>query len=173
MSGFGVSAMASSGSKSSGEVAGIGAVDGATDLQVGAEGDDGRHDVAEEEGGGGPLDAVLGHEHERRHEDGGREHDRDEHGGGAAVPDARLGEVHGRDRPRDRRDHQRGEDVGRLLVLLAVERDDQVAARASRWPRRPPSGPPATTMARRTWARSWAPSRPPSASRAWPMAVGT
>ena len=137
-----VRAMASSGSKSSGEVAGIGAVGRAADLQVGAQRDDRRDDVAEQERGRGAVDPVLGHEHERRHED------RESTArtvmstvARAAVPDAGLGEVHGGDRPRDRGDHQRREDVGRRLVLLAVERDDQVARRAWRWPRRPPSGP--------------------------------
>ena len=89
-----------------------------------------------------------------------------------AVPHVCLREVHRRDRPGDRGDHQRREDVGRLLVLLAVERDDQVAARASRWPRRPPSARRPRRWRGAPGRGAWAPSRPPSARRAWPMAVG-
>ena len=134
-------ATASSGSKSSGDASGIGPVGRAAALDVGAQRNDRRDDVAAQERDRGAVDPVLGHQHQRRYEDRERQHAGDEHGRGAPVPNAGLGQVHGGDGPRDRGGDQHRQHVGRGLVLLAVERDDQLARRRWRPPPRPPSGP--------------------------------
>ena len=85
------------------------------------------------------------------------------------------------------RDHERRQDVGGLLVVVAVERDDAGRARAWRWRRRRPSarrprrspGAPARARGRRRvrprrgapgrwrWARSTRPPRRPTPRRSW------
>ena len=101
--------------------------------EVGDEGDHGRGDVAEEEGHGGPVEAVAG--------------TRIRAGPRMATESVAVMATVARGRCRtlasvrytDVTAHgiaaaTRRQDVGRRPVVLAVERDDEVAARASPWP---------------------------------------